>query len=104
MIRKQKRDEELLQGLSKFGVLSSRQIEAWYFGNVDRHTVLRRLRGLEKHGLILNPSTLPDGMKAWSLGQNGAKIISAPVPYRYSNRNTTLHDVTSSGRTCPGDR
>lgn len=97
MIRVQKRDEDFLRGLSKFGVLSTAQIAAWYFESVDKRTVLRRLRLLETHGLILNPSTLPNGMKAWSLSKVGASLVSAPMPFRYSNRNSTHHDVTLSG-------
>jgi hypothetical protein len=94
LIKIQKRDQKLLFGLSKYGVLSTLQIANWYFQNVDRHTVLRRLRLLKSHNLILNPSTLPDGTKAWSLSKTGAAYINAATPIRHSNRNATLHDVS----------
>ncbi|MCB0411485.1 MAG: replication-relaxation family protein [Bdellovibrionales bacterium] len=97
MVRVQYRDRELIHGLSKFGILSSKQIATWFFKNVDRHTVLRRLRILEKHKLILNSSTLPNGTKTWSLTKDGAAFLNLPEPFRYTNRNTSLHDVTLAG-------
>ncbi|MBT4762738.1 MAG: hypothetical protein HOO06_13655 [Bdellovibrionaceae bacterium] len=92
----QKRDLEILFALSKYGVFSTGQIGSKYFMNVERSTVLRRLRILKTHGLILNPSTLENGMKVWSVSKMGAELIGAEVPFRYSNRNTALHDVTLS--------
>lgn len=104
LIRIQARDREVMSELSKFGILSTKQITDWYFKNADRNTVLRRLRILEKHQLIYNSSHLPSGMKAWSLSKSGASIINVHAPFRYSNRNTTFHDVCLSGvRKCLED-
>lgn len=91
-----RRDLEVLFALSKYGVLSTGQIGAKHFAFVERSTVLRRLRALNKHGLILNPSTLENGMKVWSLSKVGSKLIGVGEPFRHSNRNTALHDVTLS--------
>ena len=96
MMRVQRRDLEVLFALSKYGVLSTGQICAKHFASVERSAVLRRLRALTKHGLILNPSTLENGMKVWSISKVGAKLIGTGEPFRHSNRNTALHDVTLS--------
>ena len=92
-IKLQPRDLELLHALSKYGVMSSRQISQWIFKNVALTTVLRRLRLLNDSHIIINCGHLPNGNKAWSLSNLGADAIHAPPPFRFANHNTFYHDT-----------
>lgn len=92
-MRMQKRDENLMQYLSKYGVLSTDQIRKTLFQNTAQTTVLRRLRILEGEGLILRNDGLLSGGCAWGLSRKGASLIEAPLPFRFQNKNTLLHDV-----------
>jgi hypothetical protein len=93
----QKRDEAILGIILKYGLLSSEQIRELHFKNLHHTTLMRRLRTLEKEKLILRMDSLPNNQSAWSLGILGARILKADPPGRFTNRNTTLHDVTVSG-------
>ena len=93
----QKRDQEILASVLKYGILSSEQIGELHFKNLHHTTLMRRLRILEKEKLILRSDSLPNNQSAWSLGIMGARILNCDPPGRFSNRNTTLHDVTVSG-------
>ena len=93
----QTRDLKLLHALDRYGILSSKQIETSFFKNTHFTVMNRRLKILEKENLILRTDSLPTKMLAWSLSKKGAATINRAPPQRYSNRNTTLHDVTASG-------
>jgi hypothetical protein len=93
----QKRDEEILGSILKYGLLSSEQIRELHFKNLHHTTLMRRLRILETEKLVLRMDSLPNNQSAWSLGTLGARLLKAEPPGRFTNRNTTLHDVTVSG-------
>lgn len=92
----QSRDQEILLKLSRYGILSSKQISELFFKNIRHTTMMRRLRMLEKENFILRAKGLPDSMSAWYLGAKGAKVIGASHPSRYSNQNIILHEVSLS--------
>ncbi len=92
----QTRDKELLSAVLKYGLLSTRQIGELFFKDLHHTTLMRRLRILEKEKLILRIDALPNHQSAWSLGAAGAKILEVEPPGRFTNRNTTFHDVTVS--------
>jgi len=89
-----KRDEELLQKLGDFGVLSTAQIQNLFFGKAQRTTMLRRLRRLEGLNLIQRIRGLPDGSHGWSLTPTGARSRGLVAIGRRLNRHTLEHDVT----------
>ena len=90
----QARDQEILASVFKYGILSSEQIGLLHFKSVHHTVVMRRLRILEKEKLLTRIDSLPKSQSAWSLSVAGARIINVEPPARFSNRNTTLHDVT----------
>jgi hypothetical protein len=92
----QTRDKQLLASLSKYGILSSGQIRELFFGSVRHTTMMRRLRILEKEGVILRAMGMPDSESAWYLGMEGAKAIGAGDAVRYTNQNIVHHEVTLS--------
>jgi hypothetical protein len=96
MLKIQKRDLNLLSDLSRFGILSSEQIGVLHFNGRHHTLIMRRLGMLVKGGYILRINSLPNNQAAFSLSNNGAKLIQIEPPSRFTNRNTTLHDVTVS--------
>ena len=93
----QLRDKDILSGVYKYGILSTEQIGDLFFKNLHHTTIMRRLRILEKEKLILRIDSLPNNQSAWSLGTEGADFLRVEPPGRFTNRNTTLHDVSVSG-------
>jgi hypothetical protein len=94
MFSLQPRDKELFSKLSKYGVMSTECIAAILFRGVAHTTVMRRLRKLEEQELLLRLTGLPNSMNAWRLTRAGSDVISAREPFRYSNKNVLLHEVT----------
>ena len=92
----QPRDLAILANVLKFGILSSEQISGLHFKGAHFTVVLRRLRILEKEKLLNRIDSLPKAQSAWSLSVAGARILKVDPPARFTNRNTTLHDVTVS--------
>ena len=92
----QSRDERLFLLLSRYGVLSTRQIRSIAFDRISQTTVLRRLRLLEKNEFIVRVLGLEGGLCAWALCRAGARKIGAELPFRYTNRNATEHEVVLS--------
>ena len=92
----QPRDLEILANVFKFGILSSEQIGQLHFKGVHHTVVMRRLRILEKEKFLTRIDSLPKSQSAWSLSMAGARILNVDAPARFTNRNTTLHDVTVS--------
>lgn len=74
-MRFQKRDGELLKMICDFGVLSTKQIGNLFFKEVAITTVLKRLRILEKAGLIKRVSGLESFELLWVISDKGARII-----------------------------
>ena len=91
-----KRDQNLLETLNKFDLLSTQQIEKYIFNNIDKPTVLRRLRILKKRGWLRSSEGLPKGGLVWSLTKKGAYSCSYDGYTKTVNRNTLQHDVLVS--------
>jgi DNA-binding Lrp family transcriptional regulator len=92
----QHRDKEILSGVLKYGLLSTEQIGEIFFKNLHHTTLMRRLRILEEAKLITRIDALPNNQSAWSLAADGAKVLDVEPVGRFTNRNTTLHDVTAA--------
>jgi len=93
MLELQKRDHNLFRNLFKFGVMSTRQIASQVFSEIALTTVLRRLRLLLDHDLIICSGYLATGEKVWSISKLGAAAINESKIYKFSNMNTLQHDV-----------
>lgn len=93
----QNRDLDVLRACQKYGLLSTNQIAELHFKNLHPTTLMRRLKILADAKLLVRIDSLPNNQSAWSLGREGALLIRAGDPPRFTNRNTTLHDVTLSG-------
>ena len=92
-----KRDQNLLETLSSFGLLSTRQIEKHIFNNIDKSTVLRRLRILKKRGYLLSSDGLPRGGLVWILTKKGSfRCMYSDGYTKTINRNILQHDVLLS--------
>ena len=91
-----KRDLSLLEKLNKFGLLSTQQIQKYIFNNIDKTTVLRRLRILKKRGYLFASDGLPRGGLVWSLTKKGALLCNYEGYIKIVNRNTLQHDVLLS--------
>ena len=92
-----KRDMLLLEKLDEFGLLSTQQIEKHIFNNIDKSTVLRRLRILKKRGYLLASDGLPKGGLVWTLTKKGCSHCVCSYGYtKIINRNSLQHDVLLS--------
>lgn len=92
----QPRDRELLARLARFGILSSSQIQVNTFKSIAHTTVMRRLRKLETESYIVRVKGLPGNESGWCLSMIGAKTVGTDNPIKYTNQNTTLHEVNLS--------
>ena len=92
-----KRDQNLLEKLNTFGLLSTKQIENHIFNNIDKSTVLRRLRILKKRGYLLVSDGLPRGGLVWTLTKKGSSRCMCSDGFTKTiNRNSLQHDVLLS--------
>lgn len=86
------RDQHLLSGLGNYGLLSTTVIVEKYFNNVDYSTVLRRLRILEKEGLMRRAGLLMTTENLWAIAPKGAKKMSLENFKCYWNQASIDHD------------
>lgn len=86
------RDQRLLSDLGNYGLLSTTVIVEKYFNNVDYSTVLRRLRILEKEGLIRRAGFLMTTENLWAIAPKGAKKMSLENFKCYWNQASIDHD------------
>lgn len=93
MVKLQPRDLILLELLSRYGVLSTKQIQKSIFPDIRFTTMMRRLRLLEKGHFIRRGVTLTDQSFTWRLTWRGEQRMSVEIPGSFSNRNTIDHDV-----------
>ena len=91
------RDKEILQTLSRFGVLSTDQVGRKHFPNTAQTTVRRRLRTFEKYDLIYRVKGLDHGGVAWALSKNAVQSMGfSNAQIKHFNRNTRNNDVVLS--------
>lgn len=86
------RDQHLLSDLGTYGLLSTTVIVEKHFNNVDYSTVLRRLRILEKEGLIRRAGLLMTTENLWAIAPKGAKKMSLENFKCYWNQAGIDHD------------
>ena len=70
-----KRDNELLAGLSQYGMFSTKQIIEMYFKDVNSSTVLRRLRAIEKENYLRRVGKLESNEFLWGVTSKGGEHI-----------------------------
>ncbi|MCB0412805.1 MAG: replication-relaxation family protein [Bdellovibrionales bacterium] len=87
------RDRKLLELVDSFGMLSSSQIKKLMFGEIDKRTMLRRLRRLENKKVLSRINGLPRGEQTWILTAKGASLIGSNLTIKGVNRNTLEHDI-----------
>lgn len=92
------RDYKVLQCMFDYGILSSRQIGAWFFPGIEKTTVLRRLRRLSDGEFIRKRGNAPDGTAVFTVDKEGARAIgeeprTATYPYHQLIHELTLNDV-----------
>jgi DNA-binding Lrp family transcriptional regulator len=86
------RDQHLLSDLGNYGLLSTTIIVEKHFNNADYSTVLRRLRILEKEGLIRRAGLLMTTENIWAIAPKGAKKMSLENFKCYWNQASIDHD------------
>jgi len=91
-LRLSNRDLKLFEYLHQYGILSTQQVRSMVFENIDKRTVLRRLRKLWKKR-YLHRVTGPNGVYVWYLPKLGAKAIGCEPVMKGVNRNTIEHDL-----------
>jgi hypothetical protein len=67
------RDNELLTGLSYYGMFSTKQIIEMYFKDVNSSTVLRRLRAIEKENYLRRVGKLETNEFLWGVTAKGGE-------------------------------
>lgn len=87
-----KRDIELFQKLSSYGMLSTKQIAKIFFPGTHTTTVLKRLRILETHHLVKRVLGLESHNLLWVLTEKGAAAADVVLAKRNWNKNLLEHD------------
>ena len=90
------RDLLLLELLESYGILSTQQIRALIFKDINTRTVLRRLRILKQRGFIYSSEGLPNGSLAWILSKKSAKLFKHDIELKFINKSSLQHDVAVS--------
>ena len=92
------RDHKILHCMFDYGILSSRQIGAWFFPGIEKTTVMRRLRRLSDGEFIRKRGSTPDGTAVFTIDKEGARAIGeepkiAIYPYHQIIHELTLNDI-----------
>jgi len=90
-LRITKRDIQLFDRLSHYGMLSSKQINKLLFKEIALTTVLRRLRLLERNGFIKRITGLPN-MILWAMTSKALSFGGSEAFKRHWNKNQLDHD------------
>jgi hypothetical protein len=94
MTKLTERDLKFLSTLGDYELMSTSQIVTHIFKGIDKKTVLRRLRKLEKEKLIKRTYGLQTNELVWSLAHYGAFKIHREGFPEHINRNSLEHDIT----------
>lgn len=86
------RDMLLLKTLSTHGMLSTSQIEKYFFNSIATTTVLRRLRMIEKSQLVKRILGLENQQTLWMLTLKGGREVGAHITKKYWSKNMLEHD------------
>ncbi len=87
------RDKKLLTQLSRYALMTTKQIQKEVFRGIAITTVLRRLRILENAGYVQRIEGLANAEKAWTVTMKGCEGTTGRIPKRNFNRSTLPHDV-----------
>jgi hypothetical protein len=87
-----KRDLVLFENLSRYGMLSTKQINSLCFNSIAMTTVLRRLRVIEKNKYVQRILGLESQEKLWFLLPKGAEMATVDIPKRHWSKNLLEHD------------
>jgi len=87
------RDEKLCQYILSFGFLSSEQIHKLLFMDVNKRTMLRRLRILKKKKVIDRFVSSKGGMVLWTLTSKQVSRMGSDFVMKNINRSTLAHDL-----------
>ena len=88
------RDLKFLETLGNYELMTTSQITRRVFSEIDKKTVLRRLRKLEREKLIKRTHGLASGELVWILSHFGAHRIQRDSFLEKINRNCLEHDTT----------
>lgn len=87
------RDEKLCQYLLSFGFLSSEQIKKLLFKDVNKRTMLRRLRTLKNKKVLERFESSKGGMVLWTLNPKQVSKMGSDFVMKNINRSTLAHDL-----------
>jgi hypothetical protein len=87
-----KRDSELLNGLSKYGMFSTKQIVELYFKGTDSATVLRRLRIIEAENYLRRVGKLETNEVLWGVTSKGGEHTGAENFKTHWSKSMLEHD------------
>jgi hypothetical protein len=87
------RDQSLVKLLSSYGFLTSEQIKKILFQEVDKRTMLRRLRKLKKKKILNRFESAKGGAVLWALAPSQVAQIDDGFVIKNINRNTLAHDL-----------
>lgn len=91
-----KRDLDILQKVTSFGILSTTELADLFFQGIARTTVLKRLRILEGKKFIKRVKGLENAELLWSIDQKGAKLIDKEFFKTSWDKKTIDHDLLIS--------
>lgn len=89
-----KRDEELFRLICRHNLLSTKQIHQHIFPTLKLTTVMRRLRKLERGGLLKRLGRLYSGMSVWGNSSQANDRTTGFFSSSRTNLHTLEHDVT----------
>lgn len=87
------RDDKLCQYLLSFGFLSSEQIHKLLFKDVNKRTMLRRLRILKKKKALDRLESCKGGMILWTLTSKQVSKMGSDFVMKNINQSTLNHDL-----------
>lgn len=87
-----KRDNELLHGLSRYGMFSTKQIVELYFKGTDSATVLRRLRLVEAENYLRRVGKLDTNEVLWGVTSKGGEHSGAEHFKTHWSKSMLEHD------------
>lgn len=91
-----RRDKELLEGLTEYFQLTTKQIRRLYFNNIKTETVLRRLRKLKDKGYLRRFIGGDIGDRIWTLGKKAERVMAQEIKLKAINRNSLGHDLMAN--------
>jgi hypothetical protein len=87
------RDQGLVKLLLSYGFLTSEQIKNILFKEIDKRTMLRRLRKLKKKKILNRFESARGGTVLWALTPSAVSKLDDGFVIRNINRNTLAHDL-----------